>query len=146
MKEMILARADGTMYRPITRIVLIIAMLQGACAASTTTSGTRLHYKKIVLSSDPVEQMLLTGPPETGGMRSGRVVLTAGEAMHRHSTKSNEELLVFLHGKTRVILGAESLWMEAGQVLYIPPETEHEVHNEGTDEVRYIFVVAPAAR
>ncbi len=129
------------------RILLAFALsaLAGACAGSNMSSKP-LHFKKLVLSTEPVEQMLLAGPPETGGMRSGRVVLKSGQAMHRHSTDGNEELLIFLQGRGRVVLGAESLWMEAGQVLYIPPQTEHEVHNDGPDELRYIFTVAPAGR
>jgi mannose-6-phosphate isomerase-like protein (cupin superfamily) len=79
-------------------------------------------------------------------MRSGRVVLKAGEDMHRHSTQGNEELLVFLEGKARVVLGAETVTMEAGQVLYIPPQVEHEVHNDGPALLQYIYTVAPEAR
>jgi mannose-6-phosphate isomerase-like protein (cupin superfamily) len=118
----------------------------GVCTAGTQTAPAKLHYQRIVLSAEPVEQPLLTGPPQTAGMRAGRVVLKAGEDMHRHSTENNEELLVFLRGKARVLLGSETLTMEAGQVLYIPPQTEHELHNDGPDELRYIYTVAPAGR
>jgi mannose-6-phosphate isomerase-like protein (cupin superfamily) len=121
-----------------------IALLLGACVPKTLPSS--LHYRHIVLSAEPVEQPLLAGPPETAGMRSGRVVLKAGEAMHRHSTKGNEELLVFLTGKARVVVGDESVPLAAGEVLYIPPQTEHEVHNDGSEELRYIYAVAPASR
>jgi mannose-6-phosphate isomerase-like protein (cupin superfamily) len=117
-----------------------------ACATAGRAAPPNLKYERITLSPDPVEQPLLTGPPQTGGMRSGRVVLKAGEAMHRHSTRGNEELLVVLQGKARVLLGRETLSLEAGQVLYIPPETEHELRNESPDELRYIYTVAPAAR
>jgi mannose-6-phosphate isomerase-like protein (cupin superfamily) len=116
----------------------------GACATATPEARRELRYQRIVLSPDPVEQPLLTGPPQTAGMRSGKVVLKPGEHMHRHSTSGNEELLVFLQGKARVVLGAETVPMEAGQVLYIPPQVEHEVHNDGMEELRYIYTVAPA--
>jgi mannose-6-phosphate isomerase-like protein (cupin superfamily) len=125
--------------------LLTVALAVGACASAPTVPAN-LHFRRVVLSPDPVEQELLSGPPQTGGMRSGRVVLKAGEAMHRHSTNANEELLVFLQGKARVLLGNETVAMEAGQVLYIPPKTEHEVHNDGPDELRYIYTVAPAGR
>ena len=128
-------------------IVLCTATLcLGACTRGTQTTPAILHYQRIVLSPEPVEQALLTGPPQTGGMRSGRVVLKAGEDMHRHSTENNEELLVFLQGKARVLLGNETLTMEAGQVLYIPPQTEHALHNDGPDELRYIYTVATVGR
>ena len=116
-----------------------------ACAKSALTPST-LHYRRVALSPEPVEQELLPGPPATAGMRSGRVVLKPGEQMHRHSTNDNEEFLVFLRGKARVVLGAENATLEAGQVLYIPPNTEHELFNDGPDELRYIYTVAPAAQ
>ncbi len=118
----------------------------GACATTARKAGPSLHYQRIVLSPDPVEQPLLTGPPQTMGMRSGRVVLKPGEHMHRHSTEGYEELLVVLRGRARVVVGTEPVAMEAGQVLYIPPQTGHEVHNDGAEELRYIYTVAPAGR
>jgi mannose-6-phosphate isomerase-like protein (cupin superfamily) len=90
--------------------------------------------------------MLLTGPPQTAGMVSGRIVLRLGAAMHRHSTEGHEELLVVLQGRGQVVLGREPVSIAVGEVLYIPPGTEHEVRNVGTDELRYIFVAAPARR
>ena len=117
-----------------------------ACAPATQAVPANLGHHRIVLSPQPVTQMLLGGPPQTAGMRSGRVVLKTGEAMHRHSTKGNEEVLVFLQGKARVMLGQETIHMEAGQVLYVPPRTEHELHNDSAEELRYIFTVAPVRR
>ncbi len=105
-----------------------------------------LHYQRFLLSPDPVYQPLLVGPPQTGGMRSGRVVLLPGKAMERHSTKDNEEILIFLKGTARVVLGTETITMDEGQALYIPPQTEHEIHNDGPGESRYIYTVAPAGR
>jgi mannose-6-phosphate isomerase-like protein (cupin superfamily) len=126
-------------------LIVMTGMLAAACAPATRIPPN-LHHFKVVLDAAPRTQMLLTGPPQTAGMRSGRVVLKPGEAMHRHSTKLNEEILVFLQGKARVVLGSEPVMMEAGQILYVPPQTEHEVHNDGPEELRYIFTVAPAAR
>ncbi len=127
------------------RAALRLALLLTGCA--TTPAGhSHLAPVRIALAQEPVEQRLLSGPPQTAGMRSGRVVLAPGAAMHRHSTEENEEFLVFLQGQVRVLLGSESLVLEAGQVLYIPPQMEHEVHNEGAEEARYIYLVAPARR
>jgi mannose-6-phosphate isomerase-like protein (cupin superfamily) len=127
--------------------VLCVSFLSlGACATAAPNAKADMHYQRIQLSPDPVEQPLLTGPPQTAGMRSGRVVLRPGEHMHRHSTEGNEELLVFLQGEAFVLLGMETVSVAAGQVLYIPPQTEHEVHNDGSGDVRYIYVVAPAGR
>jgi quercetin dioxygenase-like cupin family protein len=123
----------------------VATLYLAACSTSTRQVPANLQVQRIMLSPDPIYQSLLNGPPQTCGMRSGRVVLKMGEEMHRHSTQNNEELLVFLQGKARVILRNETLTMEAGQVLYIPPQSEHELHNDGPEEVRYIYTVAPAA-
>jgi mannose-6-phosphate isomerase-like protein (cupin superfamily) len=130
----------------IAAVVLSLAFAVAACATNPARPSASLHYQRIVLSSEPVEQPLLEGPPQTAGMRSGRVVLKAGEDMHRHSTNDNEELLVFLAGTARVVLGGDSVTMEHGQVLYIPPHLEHEVHNDGPAVLQYIYTVAPASR
>lgn len=127
----------------LTTIILLAGLGLAGCAASVPA---HLQHQRIVLSPEPVTQLLLTGPPQTAGMRSGRVVLKPGQEMHRHSTKNNEEILIFLQGKARVILGQQPVAVEAGQALYIPPQTEHEVHNDGSEELRYIFTVAPAGR
>ena len=117
-----------------------IGLIALGCASPTKP----LRSQKLVLAPTGMMQPLLTGAPQTAGMHSGHVLLKPGEAMHRHSTEDNEELLVFLAGRARVVLGSEPVEMAAGEVLYIPPHTEHEVHNDGTEVVRYVFVVAKA--
>lgn len=125
------------------RVVLVFVALVIVGCASGAPAPVDLRHVKVALSPEPVEQMLLTGPPQTSGMVSGRVVLKPAEAMHRHSTEDNEEQLVILKGRGLVVIGRDSVPIEAGDVLYIPPRTEHEVHNNGTEELRYIFTVAP---
>jgi mannose-6-phosphate isomerase-like protein (cupin superfamily) len=77
-------------------------------------------------------------------MMAGYVVLKAGADMPSHTTGSNEELLVFLAGKGEVSLGGERIAVGGGQALYIPPRTEHAVRATGTEELRYVYTVAPA--
>jgi mannose-6-phosphate isomerase-like protein (cupin superfamily) len=126
-------------------IGLLLGVMAGLAIASTASAEPSIQLKaeRIPLSPESRTQELLTGPPQTGGMRSGRVVLKAGEAMKRHSTHGNEELLVFLSGRAKVVLGSEPVEMAGGEVLYIPPHVEHEVRNDSAGEVRYIYIVAP---
>ncbi len=128
------------------RIVVLASLcgatlLAAAGCASTVQSAT---WHKFVLDPNPVEQPLLSGAPQTRGMRSGRVVLKPGEAMHQHSTQSNEEQLVFLQGRATVLIAGQPVEMQAGEVLYIPPNTVHEVRNASAQETRYVYTVAPA--
>ncbi|MFZ5439212.1 MAG: cupin domain-containing protein [Myxococcota bacterium] len=118
-------------------------LVPGLLLLSCATPGAGLAPIHLTLSPEPVEQPLLK-PPKTAGLRSGRVVLAPHADMHRHSTKSNEEVLVMLQGTVRVVLGAEPMTLSAGEVLYIPPMVEHEVHNDTDAEARYLYLVAPA--
>jgi len=131
------------MSRVMVAVGLLVLSSACASAPSAPAAPQTLRYKRIVLSPESREQPLVS-PPESVAMRSGRVVLQAGEDMHRHSTSGNEELLVFLQGSALVQVGDQPVQMGAGQVLYIPPQTEHEVHNAGPGELRYIYTVAPA--
>lgn len=91
-------------------------------------------------------QRILEGKPQTHGMRSGRVYLDPGKACGQHSTKNQEELLVFLTGQGELLIGnGDRLAVGAGKVAYIPPETLHDVKNTGAGPLAYIYCVVPAA-
>ncbi len=86
---------------------------------------------------------LLGGPPESVSMRSGAVSLQPGRNVGKHNTESNEELLIVLEGEGFLLHGKDKqLDMVAGNVLYCPPETEHDVRNTGAGILRYIYVTA----
>lgn len=97
------------------------------------------------LNDRPEYQRLLVGTPQTHGMRSGKVFLADGESCGLHSTKDNEELLVFLAGVGQLQIGKEeTIQVGKGKVCYIPPNTEHDVKNTGSEPLVYIYCVAPA--
>jgi oxalate decarboxylase/phosphoglucose isomerase-like protein (cupin superfamily) len=92
---------------------------------------------------------VLTGAPQTTGMRSGIVRLKPGETVGWHTTGKNEEALVVLHGKGNALIegprGAQpSMPFVAPALVYIPPDTRHNVENTGNDPLEYEYVVAPA--
>jgi mannose-6-phosphate isomerase-like protein (cupin superfamily) len=92
----------------------------------------------------PIDCPLLTGEPETSGMRSGVVRLPAGDDVGWHSTGTEEEELVILQGTGEVdIENQPSLLIGNGTIAYIPPGTRHDVKNAGTDVLEYVYVVAP---
>ncbi len=90
-------------------------------------------------------QPLLNGEPQTCGMRSGRVYLNQGQSCGEHSTGSHEEILVFLSGNGRSLIGPEKKAMEVGvgKVIYIPPNTIHNIENPNNEPLVYIYCVAP---
>ena len=101
---------------------------------------------EVTLNDEPGFQRLLPGEPQTHGMKSGRVYLEATKSCGQHSTKGNEELLVFLAGEGTVHIGdSDQLDVGAGKVAYIPPRTLHDVENTGSAPLAYIYCVAPAS-
>jgi mannose-6-phosphate isomerase-like protein (cupin superfamily) len=101
----------------------------------------------IIELNDKAEyQRILKGQPQTFGMRSGRVYIESGQSCGQHSTKHHEELLVFLSGRGTLLIGEQdSFQVGQGKVCYIPPNTVHDVKNNGTEPLIYIYCVAPAS-
>ena len=98
----------------------------------------------IELNSRPENQKLLSGIPQTCGMRSGRIYLASNEACGQHSTKEREELLVFLSGRGELQIGKKGKYeVGQGKVSYIPPNTLHDVKNTGSVPLVYVYCVAP---
>jgi len=99
----------------------------------------------VKLNDKPEYQRVLEGPPQTGGMKVGRVFLEPGKACGEHSTKDKEEILVFLAGQGELLIGEEDCFeVGRGKVCYIPPQTVHDVRNTGPEALTYIYCVAPA--
>lgn len=119
----------------------------GGCAKGQVgfARPTEKKVSVIELKNDVGRQELLQGKPQTYGMRSGRVHLRAGESIGQHSTKGNEEIIVFISGNGAALIGQEESMFEVGQgkVCYIPPQTIHNIKNTGTEPLVYIYCVAP---
>jgi mannose-6-phosphate isomerase-like protein (cupin superfamily) len=123
-------------------------LIAAGCATDRQTAQTDTSRAPFVRAlEDPADyHLLLTGLPQTCGMRSGRVRLAPGKSIGLHNTKGNEELLVFLAGRGTALIGEDTrLQVGAGQVAYIPPQTAHDIVNTGTEPLVYVFCVAPAA-
>jgi quercetin dioxygenase-like cupin family protein len=89
-------------------------------------------------------QRLLGGYPETLGMKSGRVILNPGESVGTHSTDKREEAIIVLKGKAEIrCFGKDVMVAEEGSLVYVSPETKHDVKNIGEDVLMYIYVVSP---
>jgi quercetin dioxygenase-like cupin family protein len=87
---------------------------------------------------------LLKGAPQTGGMRGGAVRLKPGESVGWHSTGQNEEALTILQGSGAAhIQGQADVPFHAQMMIYIPPDTRHNVSNTGNEVLQYVWVVAP---
>ena len=101
----------------------------------------------VELNDKPEYQRVIEGPPVTGGMKVGRVYLEAGKACGEHTTRENEEVLVFLSGQGELLIGEEREVFEVGlgKVAFIRPQTIHDVKTPGSEPLIYIFCVSPAS-
>lgn len=98
----------------------------------------------INLGSGNGEYQPLFNESNTHQYHSGCVTLKPGESVGEHSTKSHEEIIVFLEGSAEI---ASELWeraqaVQAPAVAYMTPHTLHNVTNTGTSRLRYVYVVA----
>lgn len=80
----------------------------------------------------------------THGMHSGRVHLEPGKECGTHNTEDKEELLVFITGQGQAhIEGQDPIEVGQGKVMYIPPQTQHNIVNTSDQPLSYVFCVAP---
>jgi len=122
---------------------LLMSVIFAAAGCSSERSSREPFVK--VLSDNPNYQQLLSGRPETEGMRSGRVYLKPGESCGEHSTHDHEEMLIFLQGNGLAELDkGKTLMVGSGQILYIPPFTAHNIKNNSDKPLCYIYCVVPA--
>ncbi len=89
-------------------------------------------------------QRLLPGIPVTAGMKSGYVTLQPGESVGEHKTESKEESIIILEGRADVYCQGRSVFSASrNSLVYIPPETCHDIKNSGDGLLRYVYVVVP---
>jgi mannose-6-phosphate isomerase-like protein (cupin superfamily) len=100
----------------------------------------------INLNDQEEYQPLLHGQPQTCGMRSGRVYLKPSQDCGVHSTKNHEEMLIFLAGCGQAQIADKKLEVGQGKISYIPPHTEHNIINNGTEALVYIYCVTPVCQ
>ena len=119
----------------------LVAVAVSAVLAQQTSKREPLTF---ALDCPAGDCPLLTGGPQTAGMRGGSVKLKPGESVGWHSTSANEEALVILHGTgTAHIDGRADIPLKEHMLAYIPPATRHNVTNTGTDVLEYVWLVSP---
>ena len=97
----------------------------------------------IKLEGEGKYQRLLGGEPQTRGLKSGSVTLKPGESVGEHSTTGREEAIIILEGEAEITCGGEKVTAGRETLVYIPPETPHDVRNPGARPLRYVYVVSP---
>ena len=130
-----------------TRLKISTILTGFLLAAAALPQSTKPQPLVIQLNPDSGSRDLLTGAPQTAGMRSGFVRLKPGETVGWHTTGAHEETLVILRGSGAALIeGQPNREFRAPAVAYIPPATRHNVQNTGSEVLEYVYVVAPVEK
>ena len=89
---------------------------------------------------------LLGDSSKTKGLRSGLVTLKPKEFIGEHKTEHKEEVIIIIKGRATVYFGKNSKLKAAQNTLvFIPPETTHNVENSGKSFLQYVYVTTQVA-
>ena len=78
------------------------------------------------------------------GLAAGLMVIKKGDSVGIHNTENREEILVVLQGKAQVSVAGKRFILKNGMMLYIPPNSLHNVRNTETRLLKYLYVTAAA--
>jgi len=96
----------------------------------------------VALKGNEKYQRLLSDVSDTAGMKSGYVVLKPNESVGEHNTEAKEEVIIILKGRAEVYISDCPLFCaEENHLIYIPPQTVHDIKNISEGDLRYVFAV-----
>jgi quercetin dioxygenase-like cupin family protein len=72
----------------------------------------------------------------------GSMVFPVGGRTASH-TRATEEVIFIVRGKSAIHINGEPYELEAGDAIYIPPNTEHYHENIGDGELEHVWVFSP---
>jgi len=132
-----------TMRKTIRAVTIGAVILAGFSLEAQEHSAKR-EAVTIALDCGGGNCQLLKGAPQTSGMWAGSVRLKPGESVGWHSTRESQEALVILRGKGAAsIEGHSDVPLQERTLAYIPPATNHNVTNTGTEILEYVWLAAP---
>ena len=84
---------------------------------------------------------LLGDSTKVKGLRSGLVTLKPKEFIGEHKTDHKEEVIIILKGSATVYFGKKNkLKAPQNTLVFIPPETTHNIENSGKRILQYVYV------
>lgn len=85
-----------------------------------------------------------TSPIQTENFSLGYVTLDPNGGQVPWHNQDQEEIYFVLEGAGEMCLGEERQTVLAGQAVYIPPRTFHQLTNTGSEPLRMIYCYGPA--
>lgn len=71
------------------------------------------------------------------------VDVPAGARQQAHSHEDSEQAYVIVSGSGEMTVAGDTQTVSEGDMVFIPPATDHEIRNEGPGELVYISATAP---
>jgi quercetin dioxygenase-like cupin family protein len=137
---------DSRMKRIVPIVCAGVLLLFLLALHGLSSEATQPQPLTLPLGCPAKDCPLLEGRPQTAGMRSGFVRLKPGESVGWHTTGKNEEELIILKGRGEALIeGQPARAFVSPRLVYIPPQTKHNVANTATELLEYVYVVAPAS-
>lgn len=78
-------------------------------------------------------------------MRVGISHMSPGAVQPRHIHSGDEQLMYFLSGRGKQLVGDQEFLIEPGEICHISPGMSHEAVNTGSDEIVKLLISVPAA-
>ncbi|MFC6717589.1 cupin domain-containing protein [Natrialbaceae archaeon GCM10025810] len=106
-------------------------------------SYTKVNYEEVEQVSSAMH--FLSDPLETEqvGVTIARCDPGWKSRPHDHTDNGHEEVYVLIEGEAAVLVDDEAVEMEAGDALWIPPESTRQIRN-GASESAFVLVSAPS--
>jgi mannose-6-phosphate isomerase-like protein (cupin superfamily) len=79
----------------------------------------------------------------TKNMSLGMTILDPGSSSSPHSHETEEEIWFVVSGTGLATVAEETIHIEEGTAIYIPPKQTHQLVNEGSEKMRVLWAFSP---
>lgn len=130
---------------PLLIILTVLSSISFGNRENKICIDDTIKFRIIDVPSQDTNYFRIIEKGKSYNFHSGRVYLKPGDNVGEHSTESYEELVIILKGSGEVENHLkERFQIKEGQIIYIPPNSTHNVYNTGTEPMIYIYIVTKA--
>ncbi len=90
--------------------------------------------------ADNINEKLIFDMPETETLSLGYVRLKKGEQNNLASHPDEEEIYIILSGEAHILIGNEYDNVKAGDTVYIPRDTDHQMTCVSDEDLEYLYL------
>jgi mannose-6-phosphate isomerase-like protein (cupin superfamily) len=71
------------------------------------------------------------------------VEVPAGAHQEAHSHEESEQAYVIVKGSGEMTVAGDTQTVGVGDMVFIPPASDHEIHNDGPEDLVYVSATSP---